>query len=115
MFDQHSYNLTQSSLFSSHSLLNRFIHHQLGFCHTSKEKGAACPQNPPEGTSGTTEESTASRSENNPKLTEEYPSELRALIEAEERRAAKTAENVKIYTAAINCVENALSPLSKVL
>lgn len=80
---------------------------------TTKEKGAACPQNPPEGTSGTTEESTASRSENNPKLTEEYPSELRALIVAAERRTAKTAENVKICTAAINGVENALSPLCK--
>ncbi|CCU77218.1 EKA-like protein [Blumeria hordei DH14] len=81
--------------------------------HNSKEKGAASPKNPPEGRSGITEENTASRSENNPKLTEEYPFVLRALIEAEERRTAKTAVNVKICTAAINDIENVLSPLSK--
>ncbi|CCU75313.1 EKA-like protein [Blumeria hordei DH14] len=81
--------------------------------HISKKKCAASLKNPPEGTSGIIEESTASCSENNPKLTEEYPSELRALVKAEERRTAKTAENVKIYTASINGVENTLSPLSK--
>ncbi|CCU81531.1 EKA-like protein [Blumeria hordei DH14] len=81
--------------------------------HTSKYKGATSPKNPPEGTSGIKKENTAYRSKYNPKLTEEYPSELRALTEAEERRTAKTAENVKICTAAINGIENALSSLSK--
>ncbi|CCU75964.1 EKA-like protein [Blumeria hordei DH14] len=81
--------------------------------HISKDKVAASPKNLPDGTSGITVENSASHSEGNPKLTEEYPSELWALTEAEERWTAKIAENVKICTAAINGVENALSPLSK--
>ncbi|CCU74714.1 EKA-like protein [Blumeria hordei DH14] len=41
------------------------------------------------------------------------PPELRAILEAEQQRAAYTATNLTICTAAINGVEDALSTLSK--
>ncbi|CCU83143.1 TE1a [Blumeria hordei DH14] len=77
-------------------------------------KGAASTQNHLKHIPGTAEQNPTPHSGNERRQTEECPPlELRALIEADERRAAKTAENIKIYTAAINGVENALTPLSK--
>ncbi|POS82103.1 hypothetical protein EPUL_006215, partial [Erysiphe pulchra] len=40
-----------------------------------------------------------------------YPFELQAIVEAEMRRAAQTAANLEVCTAAINGVETALLPL----
>ncbi|KHJ36447.1 putative eka-like protein [Erysiphe necator] len=40
-----------------------------------------------------------------------YPPELQAIFEAEKRRAAQTAANLEVCTAAINGVETALLPL----
>ncbi|POS81765.1 hypothetical protein EPUL_006031, partial [Erysiphe pulchra] len=42
---------------------------------------------------------------------ETYPFELQAIVEAEKRRAAQTAANLEVCTAAINDVETALLPL----
>lgn len=68
------------------------------------------PQNPIPRTSGNNQ---TSCSDGNSKNTATCPPELRAILEAEEQRAAQTATNLTICTAAINGVENALSPLSK--
>ena len=48
----------------------------------------------------------------NPTRADQVPLELRSMIEAEERRAAQTASNLTLCTAAINGVENALSALA---
>ncbi|KAI0991435.1 hypothetical protein K3495_g16752, partial [Podosphaera aphanis] len=46
------------------------------------------------------------------KKTNTIPPELRAQVEAEERRAVQIASNLSLCTAAINGVEDALTPLS---
>ena len=68
------------------------------------------PQNTIPGASGNNQSSCSDSSFKN---TATCPPELRAILEAEEQRAAQTAFNLTIYTAAINSVENPLAPLSK--
>ncbi|KAI0997131.1 hypothetical protein K3495_g11058 [Podosphaera aphanis] len=65
---------------------------------------------------GSTKQSTGkvdtAQSSSNPSKANTVPHELRAYLEAEERRATQTASNIALCTAAIIGVENALSPLS---
>ncbi|CCU74390.1 hypothetical protein BGHDH14_bgh02482 [Blumeria hordei DH14] len=68
------------------------------------------PQNTIPKTSGNNQTSCSNSNSENTAI---CPPELRAILEAEEQRAAQTATNLTICTAAINGVENALSPLSK--
>ncbi|CCU75700.1 EKA-like protein [Blumeria hordei DH14] len=68
------------------------------------------PQNTIPRTSGNNQ---TSCSNSNSKNTATCPPELRAILDAEEQRAAQTAFNLTICIAAINGVEIALVPLSE--
>ncbi|CCU80384.1 EKA-like protein, partial [Blumeria hordei DH14] len=77
---------------------------------TNKATSTTAPHNINARKSGNNQ---TSCSDSNSKNTATYPPELRAILEAEEQRAAQTAFNLMICTATINSVENALAPLSK--
>ncbi|CCU75951.1 EKA-like protein [Blumeria hordei DH14] len=78
-----------------------------------KADGAASTTAPHNTIPRTSGNNHTSCSDSNSKNTATCPPELRAILEAEEQRAAQTTTNLTLCTAAINGVENALSPLSK--
>ncbi|CCU79105.1 EKA-like protein [Blumeria hordei DH14] len=78
-----------------------------------KAYGAASTTTPPNISPRKIGNNQSSCSVSSAKNTATCPPGLQAKLEAEQERAAQTASNLTIYTAAINGVEDALSPLSK--